>query len=303
MSLLDEVGEELEEEGDHEEADVHTVDIGIGGDDDFIVAQSVKTVFDVECGLQEVELLVFIHHLFGQSVAVEGLSAQGEHGLRVDIAAFRDGTAGRVALRDEDGGVETWVVVIGFRFLCLFLRCLWRWVVEMHAAVAQFAIVEVGLFGPFTRQFRHASDGLALLLVLLNFLQEHVGHVEVFVEIVVDVLLHEVANEFVDTHAREWERVAVGILVGRPGERAELDFRLALEKRFYHTDGDGGHEAVAHVLHVEVLAEIFLDGAGDVFLEGTLMGAALRGVLAIDKRVIFLTILLRMGEGDVDTWA
>ena len=38
MSLLDEVGEELEEEGDHEEADVHTVDIGIGGDDDFIVA-------------------------------------------------------------------------------------------------------------------------------------------------------------------------------------------------------------------------------------------------------------------------
>lgn len=49
--LLDEVGEELEEEGDHEEADVHTVDIGISGDDDFIVAQSVKTVFDVECGL------------------------------------------------------------------------------------------------------------------------------------------------------------------------------------------------------------------------------------------------------------
>ena len=173
----------------------------------------------------------------------------------------------------------------------------------MHAAVAQFAIVEVGLFGPLTRQFRYASDGLALLLVLLDFLEEHVGHVEVFVEIVVDILLHEVANEFVDTHAREREGVAIGVFVGRHSERAELDFRLALEERFDHTDGDGGHEAVAHVLHVEVLAEIFLDGAGDVFLEGTLVGAALRGVLAVDERVIFLTILLRMGEGDVDTRA
>ena len=78
---------------------------------------------------------------------------------------------------------------------------------------------------------------------------------------------------------------------------------MALEERFDHTDGDGGHKAVAHVLHVEVLAEIFLDGAGDVFLEGTLVGAALRGVLAIDERIVFLTILLRMGEGDVDTRA
>ena len=37
-----------------------------------------------------------------------------------------------------------------------------------------------------------------------------------------------------------------------------------------------------------------------MLLEGTLMGTALRRVLAVDERVVFLTILVGMGKGDLN---
>lgn len=48
VALPNEFGEELEEEGDEEQADVHAVDVGIGGDDDVVVAEALDSVFDVE---------------------------------------------------------------------------------------------------------------------------------------------------------------------------------------------------------------------------------------------------------------
>ena len=48
VALLDEVGEELQEEGDHQEADVHTVDIGIGSYDDLVVAQALEALLNIE---------------------------------------------------------------------------------------------------------------------------------------------------------------------------------------------------------------------------------------------------------------
>ena len=102
MSFLDEVGEELQEEGDDEQTDMHAIDIGIGGHDDFVVAQCVEAVFDVESSLQQIELLVLIHHFLGESVGVEWLATEREHRLGVDVAAFGDAAAGRVALGDEN---------------------------------------------------------------------------------------------------------------------------------------------------------------------------------------------------------
>ena len=40
MPVADQFGEELEEEGEQQQADVHAVDVGIGGDDDLVVAQA-----------------------------------------------------------------------------------------------------------------------------------------------------------------------------------------------------------------------------------------------------------------------
>ena len=64
MALLDQLGIELQEEGDDQQTDVHTVNIGIGGHDHLIVSQIVKPVLDVQGCLKEVELFILIDHLF-----------------------------------------------------------------------------------------------------------------------------------------------------------------------------------------------------------------------------------------------
>lgn len=97
VSFLDEVGKELQQERKREQAYVHTVVVGIGGDDDFVVTQPFYAVFDVECGLQEIELFVLIHDLTGLSVAVEGFSPQAENRLHVGVSAFTDRPGGRVS--------------------------------------------------------------------------------------------------------------------------------------------------------------------------------------------------------------
>ena len=76
MPFLYQFGEELQEERDCEQSYVHTVDIGIGSHNHFVVAECLKTVFNVECCLQEVKFLVLIDHLLGQSVGVQRFSAQ-----------------------------------------------------------------------------------------------------------------------------------------------------------------------------------------------------------------------------------
>ena len=40
---------------------MHTIVIGIGGDDNFVVTQPFYAVFDIERGLQEIELFVLVH--------------------------------------------------------------------------------------------------------------------------------------------------------------------------------------------------------------------------------------------------
>ena len=54
---------------------MHTIVIGIGSDDDAVVAQSIESVLNVECRLQEVKLLILIDDLLALPVAVEGLSS------------------------------------------------------------------------------------------------------------------------------------------------------------------------------------------------------------------------------------
>ena len=175
------------------------------------------------------------------------------------------------------------------------MRCTWQ--------SRSFLLWRLAFFGAFAGKFRHAGDGFALFLALLNLLLHDFCHVEVLVQVVVYLFLDEVADKLVDAHAAQRERLAVFVLVGRHGERTEFDFRLRLEHWLNHTHGDGRHQSVAHVLHVVVLAEILLDGARDVLFEGTLVRTALRGVLSVDERVVFLAILPGVGEGDVDVFA
>ena len=217
--------------------------------------------------------------------------------MRVDVAALCDGTAGRITLGDEDGRFPSQVGLIATALA--FGRC----IVEVDAAVAEFAVVQVGLFGALAGQFRHARYGFALLLAFLDFLLNDFGDVKVAVEVVVYVFLDEIAHKFVHAHAREGEGVAVHVLVGSHSERAEFDFRLAFKERFDDAQGDSGHQSVAHVLHVEIFAKVFLDGACDMLFECALVRTALCGMLSVDEGIVFLAVLRRMREGNIYTFS
>ena len=255
---------------------MHSIDVGIGRYDYLIITQCVEPVFDVESGLKKVEFLVVIDHFFRQFEGVEWLSTQRKHRLSIDVAHLCDASAGRVALGDEDAR---------------FLLAVVFHVAVVDAAVAQFFIVQIGLFRPFTRLFRHTSQFLALAFALFHLGFDGFGHVAVDVQVVIDLLFDEIAYVFVD-----------GLAVGCHLRRTEFDFRLTLEHRFLDVDGDGGHKTVANVA-VFVFPEKFLDGAGDVFLESRLMGAALNRVLTVDEGIIFLAVLVGVGQRNFDVLA
>ena len=274
MPLLDEVGEELQEEGNHEQTDVHAIDIGISGHDNLVVAQSVEAVFDVKCRLQEVEFFVLIDNLLGETEGVERFATETEYSLGVDVAALGDATAGAVALGDEDAAL---LAQVAFG------------IVEVDAAVAQLAVVHVHLLGTLAGELGDACDGLALLFGILYLLQHGVGSLRCLVEEVVHLGLDEVAHELVETHAA----------VGRHGGGAEFHLSLALEDGFLDIDSNGRHHAVAYVSEFLVLVVELFDGTGYVFLEGALMGTSLCGVLAVDERVVLLAVLAGVGEGNL----
>ncbi len=111
-------------------------------------------------------------------------------------------------------------------------------------------------------------------------------------EIVIDLFLQEVAHVLVD---------GLASVRGHRGT-TEFDFRLTLEYRFLHIDGDCRHQSVTDVA-ILILAIELLDGLGDMFLEGTLMGTALGGMLTIDEGIVLLSILVGMGESYLDVLA
>ena len=51
MALLDEVGEELQEERDDEQTNMHAIDIGIGSDNNLVITKSIESVLNIEGSL------------------------------------------------------------------------------------------------------------------------------------------------------------------------------------------------------------------------------------------------------------
>ena len=65
----------------------------------------------------------------------------------------------------------------------------------MHAAVAQFLVVEARFLGAFTRLLGHAGDGFALFLAFLNLVEHYLCRLRLDVQIVVELALDEVADK------------------------------------------------------------------------------------------------------------
>ena len=112
------------------------------------------------------------------------------------------------------------------------------------------------------------------------------------VQIVIDLLLDEVADVFIDAHTA----------IGGHRERTEFDLGLTLEHGFLDVDGNGGYDTCTNVA-VLVFAVELLDGTGNMLFKRTLVGTTLSGVLTVNKRVILLAILIGMGESYLDIFA
>ena len=178
VAVAHQVGVELEEEGEHQQTDVHAVDIGIGGDDDVVVAQVLDVLVDVQGGLQQVELLVLVTHFLGHSQAVERLTTQAEHGLGLHVAALGDASRSGVALGDEDGAFEAFLVVG----------------VEVDAAVAELAVVQADLLGALAGGLLDAGYFLAFLLVGLDFCLQDADRFGVLVQVIVQMLFQNIED-------------------------------------------------------------------------------------------------------------
>ena len=179
MPVFDDLGEVLEEKGNHEQTDVHAVHIGIGGNDNLIVAEAIDALLDVQSRLQEEELLVAVDCVSPKAKGVEGLTAKAEDGLSLGIAAFGNGARGRVALGDEYGTLlASDIVGIG----------------EVNGAVAELAVVEVSLLGLVSGLLLQTRDGFAFLLAVDDFFVDYVGHLGVSPQVVVEMFGEEVAH-------------------------------------------------------------------------------------------------------------
>jgi hypothetical protein len=276
--VLHQVREELEEEGHEQQADVHAIHVGIGGDHDPVVPQTIHAVLDVQRRLDQVELLVLIHHLLRQAVAVQRFALQAEHTLQVHIAAFGDAAAGTVTLGDEECGGLLPVVLLR--------------IVQVDAAIAQFAVVQTRLLRTIPRQLPDPAEFLPLAFVVEDPLLEDIRDLRILVQEVVQFATDEVADE--GAHA---------LPTGLDLQRTEFGLGLAFEHGFDHLYADCRDNARAHITGLPILLVEILDGLGHRFAEGTLVRTTLCGVLSVHEAVVLLSVVVRVGDRNLDVIA
>ena len=273
MALLDELREELQKESNDEQADVHAVDISIRCHYHLIISKGVETFFNVEGCLEQIELLIFVHHFLRQAKAVQWLTTQRENGLCIDITTLSDAAAGRVTLRNKNARLFLTVI------LCIR---------EVDAAVAQLTIMQIGFLGTVTSQLGDASHRLALTFRFLDFTLNDLSYILMDMQIVVDLLLNEVAYIFINC-----------VTIGRHHRRTQLDFRLTLEDGLLDINGDGSDNTCTNVA-ILIFTKELLNRLGNMLLKSTLMCTALSGVLTIHEGIVFLAILVGMCKGNLN---
>ena len=105
--MLDQARHLAEEEGQQQRADVGAVDIGVGHDDDLVVAHLAEVeLLGAEAGAdgrdQRADLQVAQHAVDARLFDVQDLAAQRQDRLGLAVAPLLGGTAGRVALHDVE---------------------------------------------------------------------------------------------------------------------------------------------------------------------------------------------------------
>ncbi len=271
---VDERAHVPEQEREQECRDVLAIDIRVGHEHDLVVP-----------GLVRVELLADpspegrdhrLHLVVGEGpiepglLDVEDLATQREDRLRLRVASLHGGTAGRVALDDEDLGDA--------RVTARAVPQLARHAAGLEKSLAPRLLARLACRHPGRRGLDRLADDVPRL-----------GRVAV--EPVVELVPRDALDE----------ALRLGV--------AELGLRLSLELRFGELDGDDGRESFPDVVSREVLVLLLEDGFLSRVLvderrerraEALLVGPALVRVDRVRVGVHALEIGIRPLHRDLD---
>ena len=252
VAEVDELGHIAVEERQQEAADVRAVDVGIGHDDDAMVAGllGVEVLADVgaDRGNERADGVGGQRAVQAGTLHVQNLTAQRQDGLELAVAGLLGRTACGIALYNEDFGLGGVLAGAVGELAGHAER------VEHVLATGHLASLASSLAG-LQRLGGLADDALGRRGVLL----------QVFAEALGDGVLHQ--------------RADLGV--------AELRLGLALELRVMQFHGDDGGQTLAGVLAGEVRilllqkalrAGVIVDGTRNGLLEAVHMRAALMGV-------------------------
>ena len=246
---------------------MHSVDVGVGRDDDLVVAQALEVLLDAERAHDVVELLVLVHRLAAEAVGVERLAFQRVDGLGLDVPRLDHGAARRVALGDEDRGL---LAPFGLRLG------------EVELAVDELGDADRDLLGALARLLLDRRQLLAHPLVVLDLGEQLLGLLGVAMQPQHDLLADRADDPRADLGG------------------AELVLGLRLEDGILDLDRHGADQAVADVLAGEAVLGVLVDALEDALAEGALVGAAVVGVLAVDEAVVGLAVGVGVGEGELE---
>ena len=168
----------------------------------------------------------------------------------------------------------------------------------MPQAVAQLPVIDIGPLVALPGLFLYDRNLLSLLLAVLDLLLDDRYYVGMNMEVIVQVLGHEVVDECPDSRSVLQSHCPVRLLhLLFPGiDAAELHLGLRLEVRFLNLNADRADYAHAAVLRGVVFLEEFFQGLGNRLPVGREMGASVAGVLAVDKRADVFAVGVAVGE-------
>ena len=106
MPAFDQLAHLAEKKCQQKRADMRAVDIGVGHDDDLVIAQFVGIEIvaadpGAERGDQSADFLARQHLVEARPLDIEDFSAQRKHGLIFPVAALLGGAARRIALDEK----------------------------------------------------------------------------------------------------------------------------------------------------------------------------------------------------------
>ena len=216
VSALDQLAHVAEEKRQQQRADVAAVDVRVGHQNHFVVAElvGVEIVFadaGAKRGDDAANFFVAQHLVVAGFFDVENFAFERQDGLIAAVAAALGGAAGRFALDEEEFAARR------IAFLAIGELARQAAGIERGLAAGEFA----GLAGGFARA--RGVDTLAD-----DFARDGRVLVEIFAELFVDQLLDDAFD------------VAIELALG-----------LAFELRLRQLDGNDGDQTFAHVVAVD----------------------------------------------------